>query len=28
MAVYAIGDVPGCYDGLRRRLDKLKFDPR
>jgi bis(5'-nucleosyl)-tetraphosphatase (symmetrical) len=27
MAVYAIGDVQGCYDPFRRLLDELRFDP-
>ncbi|NNC78186.1 MAG: symmetrical bis(5'-nucleosyl)-tetraphosphatase [Woeseiaceae bacterium] len=27
MAIYAIGDVQGCYDPFRRLLDELAFDP-
>ena len=27
MAVYAIGDLQGCYDPFRRLLDSLRFEP-
>jgi bis(5'-nucleosyl)-tetraphosphatase (symmetrical) len=27
LAVYAIGDLQGCYDPFRRLLDKIEFDP-
>lgn len=27
MAIYAVGDIQGCYDELRRTLDRIAFDP-
>ncbi|KRT53764.1 symmetrical bis(5'-nucleosyl)-tetraphosphatase [endosymbiont of Ridgeia piscesae] len=27
MAVWAIGDIQGCYDELRRLLEQIRFDP-
>ena len=27
MPVYAVGDIQGCYDELRRALDSVRFDP-
>jgi len=27
MAVYALGDIQGCYDELRAALDAVRFDP-
>ena len=27
MAVYAIGDLQGCYDPFRRLLDEIAFEP-
>jgi bis(5'-nucleosyl)-tetraphosphatase (symmetrical) len=27
MALYAIGDLQGCYDPFRRLLDAINFDP-
>ena len=27
MATYIVGDIQGCYDPLRRLLEKTAFDP-
>ena len=27
MAIYAIGDIQGCYDPFRQLLDEICFDP-
>ena len=28
MAIYAIGDIQGCYSPFRRLLDQCRFDPK
>lgn len=27
MAIYAVGDIQGCYDALQRLLERIRFDP-
>lgn len=27
MAIYALGDIQGCFEPLKRLLDRMKFDP-